>query len=355
MTIISAMKKIEKGFGSDNFSGILPEVMQALSEANQGHVHGYGDDEYTQKATADIRAVLDAPQAEILFVFNGTGANALSLSLAAHSYHAVICPATAHIAVDECGAIERQVGCRLFTVPTEQGKLTVDEIEAIVREQRDDQHRSQPRVISISQCTELGTVYTPDEVRTLADYAHAHGMLLHMDGARLANATASLGCAPHSFITDAGVDILSFGGTKNGMMIGEAVVVLNPQVAADALFKRKQLTQLASKHRFIAAQFSAMLHDGLWLRSAAHANAMAHRLSEGLQKRLGITPSYPTQANAVFAELPEAWIAPLQEHCFFYVWEASKHVVRWVCSYDTTEAEVDAFLDELERYHRKEK
>lgn len=342
------MSEKEKGFGSDNFSGILPEVLQAITEANTNHVHSYGDDKYTELATKKIREIFGC-SCPVFFVFNGTGANTLSLSLAANSYHAVVCADTAHIAVDECGAIERHVGCRLFTINTPEGKLTPRMISRVVFENQGDQHRSQPKVISISQCTELGTVYTPDEIRALADFAHQNNMYLHVDGARLANALAYSGCSAKEMITDTGVDVLSFGGTKNGMMIGEAVVVLNPELSVDGCYIRKQLTQLGSKMRFISAQFNAILEDGLWLKSASHANSMAQKLLQGIRSIKGMEPVYPVQANAVFMSLPAEVIPKLQEQCFFYVWQQDKNIVRWVCSFDTTEQEVGNFIAMLKK------
>lgn len=338
----------EKGFGSDNFSGVLPEVMEALAAANVGHVHAYGDDDFTRQAKEDIKAVFGS-KADTYFVFNGTGANTLSLAICTRSFEAVICAETAHIAVDECGAIERNVGCRLYTIPTPDGKLTPSLIEPIILANRNDQHHSNPRVVSISQSTELGTIYTTQEIRALADCAHGYGLLLHMDGARLANAIAALDCSPAAVTSEAGVDILSFGGTKNGMMIGEAVVILNPWLSKDAPFHRKQLTQLSSKQRFIAAQFSAILREQLWLRVASHANAMAQRMSSEVSRLPGVQVVYPTQANAIFVQMPHELIEPLQQTCFFYVWDLHQSVVRWVCSYDTTEDEVNHFVSSLKQ------
>lgn len=334
-----------RGFGSDNFSGVLPEVFQALEEAAYGHQHSYGEDKYSEKAIQDFKKVF-GENINVFFVYNGTGANILSLSAFAHSYHAVICAETAHINVDECGAIEKQTGCKLLTVPTFDGKLTTGLI-ANHMHGFGDQHHSQPRLISLTQCTELGTAYTPEELKEICDYAHAHHMFVHMDGARLSNAITHLGCDPKAITSEAGIDVLSFGGTKNGMMFGEAVIFFNPDVAQDVIFIRKQLMQLHSKTRFIAAQFSAILKDNLWLKTAGHANRMAQMLAREAAKIPGIRITQEVQGNEIFAIIPREKITTLQEKCFFYTWDENASEVRWVCSFDTTESDIIEFVNLL--------
>lgn len=336
-----------RGFGSDNFSGVLPEVFKALEEASYGHQHSYGEDEYSQKAIEDFRAVFGT-DVEVFFVYNGTGANILSLSAFTHSYQAIICAETAHINVDECGAIEKQNGCKLLTVPTFDGKLTTGLI-ANHMHGFGDQHHSQPRMISLTQCTELGTVYTIDELKEICDYAHAHRMYVHMDGARLSNAIAYLGCSPQAVTRDVGIDVLSFGGTKNGMMFGEAVVFFNTSVAREVKYIRKQLMQLHSKSRFIAAQFSAILKNDLWLKTAGHANRMAQMLASEAAKIPGIRITQEVQGNEIFAIIPREKIEVLQKECFFYVWDENAPEIRWVCSFDTTESDIIEFVNLLRK------
>ncbi len=334
-----------KSFGSDNHSGVCPEAMAAIAAANNGHALAYGDDEITLRLTELFRNVF-GPTASPYLVFNGTGANILCLDALCRSHHAVVCAETAHINVDECGAPQRAIGCRLLTVHTSDGKLTPD----LVRTQLHGfgfEHHSQPRAISISNVTELGTVYTPDEVSQLSELAHSHGMYLHMDGARLANAAASLGCSLREITTDCGVDALSFGGTKNGMMCAESAVIINPALDVDLRYRRKQLTQLSSKMRFMAAQFECYLTDGLWLRNAQHSNRMARLLEEAVRKIDGVEIMYPVQANSVFARLPrDVWQRLLEKH-FFYDWDFDDNVVRWMCSFDTTEDDIVQFAADL--------
>lgn len=336
-----------RGFGSDNFSGVLPEVFKALEEASYGHQHSYGEDAYSEKAIADFRSVF-GQQVEVFFVYNGTGANILSLSAFTRSYQAIICAETAHINVDECGAIEKQSGSKLLTVPTFDGKLNI----GLIRNHMHgfgEQHHVQPKIISLTQCTELGTVYTPEELREICDFAHAHDMYVHMDGARLSNAIAYLGCDPKTITTDAGIDVLSFGGTKNGMLFGEAVIFFNTSVKEEIPYLRKQLMQLHSKTRFIAAQFSAVLKDNLWLRTAGHANRMAQQLASEAAKIPGIRITQEVQGNEIFAIIPREKIKILQQECFFYVWDEDASEIRWVCSFDTTESDVIEFINLLRK------
>lgn len=334
-----------RGFGSDNFSGVLPEVFKALEEAAFGHEHSYGEDTYTEKAVRDFKKVF-GEDIDVYFVYNGTGANILSLSAFTHSYNAIICAETAHINVDECGAIEKQTGSKLLTVPTFDGKLTVGLIQNHMHD-FGDQHHVQPKVISLTQCTELGTVYTREELKVICDFAHAHDMYVHMDGARLANAVAHLGCSPVEITREVGIDVLSFGGTKNGMMFGEAVVFFNTHRSKEVKFIRKQMMQLHSKSRFIAAQFSAVLKNDLWLKTATHANAMAEKLATMAEQIPSVSITQKVEANEVFAIIPREKIETLQKECFFYVWDKDAAEIRWVCSFDTTENDIIEFVSLL--------
>lgn len=342
---------MKRGFGSDNHSGISPEIMQAIVDANTGHALAYGDDEWCLKAE-DVFRKHFGQSAKVYFVFNGTGANTLSIDLMCRSHEAVVCAETAHINVDECGAPQRVVGCRLLTIETPDGKLTPELVKTRLHG-FGFEHHSQPKAISITQSTELGTLYTLDEVKALAELAHGNNMFLHMDGARLANAAVALGCSFKAMTTDCGVDILSFGGTKNGMLMGESVVVINPLLDVDAKYRRKQMTQLASKMRFTAAQFMAYLESGIWKRNAEHSNLMAKRLEKAVRQVDGVEVVYPVQVNSVFARLPrEAWQALQKEH-FFYDWDFDRDEVRWMCSFDTTEDDIDSFVDDLKKVMKK--
>lgn len=334
-----------RGFASDNYAGAHPEILAALALANGGHQIAYGEDVYTAHLQEVMRGHF-GPTAEAFPVFNGTGANVVALQAATERWGAVICADTAHIHVDEGGAPERVGGLKLLTVPTEHGKLTP---ELIDREAYgwDDEHRAQPQIVSIAQTTELGTCYTPEEIREICDHAHERGMKVHLDGARIANAAATLGVPLRVFTTDAGVDLLSFGGTKNGMLFGECVVVLNPDAVRAMKHLRKLSMQLASKMRFVSAQFEALLAGDLWLRSASHANAMAARLAEGVRTVDGVEVLHPVQSNAVFARLPHDVSERLQKSYRFYFWDEAAGDVRWMCSFDTTEADVDAFVATL--------
>lgn len=336
---------MKRGFGSDNHSGISPEILEALASANVEHALAYGDDEYTQR-TADLFKKTFGPQASVYFVFNGTGANVLCIDAMCRSHHAVVCSDTAHIHVDECGAPQRIVGCKLLTVPTPDGKLTPE----LVKTQLHGfgfEHHSQPRAISIAQSTELGTLYTLDEIRALADLAHSYDMYLHVDGARLANAAVRLGCSFKEMTTDCGVDCLSFGGTKNGLLMGESCVILNPKLDVDMKYRRKQMSQLCSKMRFVAVQFESYLTTGLWRRNAEHSNRMAQLLYQSVKDIPGVRVMYPVQVNSVFVQLPhEVWTG-LQNDYFFYDWDEANDVVRWMCSFDTTEEDIAHFVEAL--------
>lgn len=336
-----------RGFGSDNFSGVLPEVFHALEEAAYGHQHSYGEDIYTEKAIQDFKAIF-GDHIDVFFVYNGTGANILSLSAFTQSYHSVICAETAHIHVDECGAIEKQTGCKLLTVPTFDGKLNIGLIQNHMHG-FGEQHHTQPKMISLTQCTELGTAYTYDELKEICDFAHANNLYVHMDGARLSNAVAHLGCSPAEITAQAGIDVLSFGGTKNGMMFGEAVIFFNTTFSNEVKYIRKQMMQLHSKSRFIAAQFSAVLKDGLWLKSAGHANRMAQLLAKEAANIPGIKITQEVQGNEVFAIIPREIIRKLQNECFFYTWDENAPEIRWVCSFDTTENDIIEFINLLRK------
>jgi threonine aldolase len=330
-------------FASDNNAGMHPEVLQAIEVVNRaGHLRGYGHDSYTEQVEALFRQHF-GPAASGWLVFNGTAANVLGLGAVMQPHQAVICADGAHINVDECGAPERFTGCKLLTVPTSDGRLRPSDIPRLLAGVGDE-HRVQPRVISISQSTELGTVYSVAEVTALAEMAHRHGLLLHMDGARIANAAVRLGVPFRAFTTDAGVDLLSFGATKNGAMGVEAVIFLSADLGGQMAFLRKQGMQLASKMRFLAVQMIALLGTDLWRRNAAHANRMAERLAAGVRDVAGITITQAVEANGVFARVPAEHIPALQARANFYVWNPETSEVRWMTAWDTTEDDVDQFV-----------
>jgi threonine aldolase len=333
--------KPARSFASDNNAGVHPQVLQAVGGANRGHAVGYGDDPYTASVVQKFKQRFGS-DIEVFFVFNGTAANCLSLKALTNSYHAVICAEAAHIYTDECGAPEKFTGCKLLPIPVTGGKLTVDAVRQAYHG-IDDPHHVQPRVISITQATEVGTVYKAEEIKALARFAHERGMFLHMDGARVANAAASLGQTLRQATRDLGVDVLSFGGTKNGALGAEAVIFFDPKLGHDFLYLRKQGMQLASKMRFISAQFDALFTDDLWLKSAQHANRMARLLHKKLSEIPQVKIVYKVEANGVFAKIPRPAIAKLQKRYFFYVWNEEQSVVRWMCSFDTTEQDVKDF------------
>lgn len=348
MTIAVRHDPSRVSFASDNYAGAHPEVLAAMAAVNGGHQSAYGADAYTA-ALPEVFAPLFGDGIEVYPVWNGTGANVVGLMSLTERWSGVICSDVAHINTDECAAPERVGGLKLLTVPAPHGKLTP---ELVAREARgfEDEHRASPAVLSLTQTTELGAVYTPDEVKALADYAHGLGMSVHMDGARIANAAAALDVPVRAFTRDAGVDVLSFGGTKNGMVFGEAVVVLDPARVRGMLYLRKLATQLNSKMRFVSAQLEAMVADGLWLRSAAHSNAMAARLAAGVAGIEGVEITAPVAANAVFARVPREVVEAVQPQFPFYLWDESdpeRPVARWMCSFDLTEADVDAFVEAI--------
>lgn len=336
---------MSRGFGSDNHAGVLPEVLAAIAAANEGHAPSYGHDALTERVRERFRGEL-GPDAHAFLVFNGSGANVLSMRALLRPWEGVVCAETAHLNVDEGGAPEALAGIKLLTVPTADGKLTPDLVAArVVR--IGDEHAVQPRVVTISQSTELGTLYALDEIRALADHAHENGLLLHVDGARITNAAAALGVSLGEATTDLGVDALSFGGTKAGLLAGEAVVLLSAEAAAAMPYLRKQTLQLASKMRFIAAQFEALLAEERWRAAAGHANAMAARLADAVRGIDGVQVTQEPQANAVFAILPPGVADRVRERWAFYDWDERRREVRWMCSWDTTEADVDAFAADV--------
>jgi threonine aldolase len=341
MTVQRRHDPESRGFASDNYAGVHPEILDAIAIANGGHQISYGEDAYTEHLQEVFRAHFGL-SATAYPVFNGTGANVVSLQAMTERWESVICAESAHINVDECGAPEKIAGLKLLTVATPDGKLTP---ELIARHAWGwgDEHRAQPRIVSITQSTELGTCYSPDEIAAICEQAHRHEMKVHVDGARLANAAATLGLPLRAFTTDVGVDVLSFGGTKNGLLLGEAVVVLNPDAVRGMLFLRKAGMQLSSKMRFISVQFEALLGGDLWLRNASHSNAMARRLADAVRGLPGLRITQAVEANAVFVVLPRDVTERLQKRFRFYTWNEHTGEVRWVTSFDTTEADIDTF------------
>ncbi|MEU4314981.1 beta-eliminating lyase-related protein [Nocardia sp. NPDC024068] len=336
-----------RGFASDNNASVHPEVMAALAAANVGHQPAYGGDVHTDRLRGLSKRHF-GERADIYPVFNGSGANVVGLQAMCDRWSSVICPESAHINQDECGAPEKVAGLKVIPVPTPDGKMTPELLDRYASG-FGDPHRAQPRVVSITQSTELGTLYTPGEIAAIGELAHERGMLLHVDGARLANAAAALGLPPRAFTTDAGVDVLSFGGTKNGLMFGEAIVVLDPGAVRGVEYLRKAALQLSSKMRYVSAQLVALLDGDLWLRNARHANAMAARLATAAARVPGVGIVRPVEVNAVFAVLPGDVTERLRRQFRFYPWDERTGEVRWMCSFDTTEADVDAFVAALAR------
>lgn len=340
-----------KGFASDNNSGVHPRVLEAMIEANTGHAPAYGNDPLTALAIEKFRSVFGT-DTEVFLVYNGTGANIISLRSLADSFHSVLCSANAHIYEDECSAPERFTGCKLVPLKPVNGKITPEQVrDHLVW--LDDEHRAQPRVVSITQSTEYGTVYSAEEVMALAETAHQNGLFLHMDGARIANAAIKLGKGLREITRDCGVDILSFGGTKNGMMFGEAILVFNPELARYTKYYRKQASQLNSKMRFMAAQFIAYLEEDVWKSNAKQANRMAAELYMRVKSIPGIDVKYPVEANGVFATIPAAITPALQEKFRFYIFDELTNMARWMCSFDTTEDEITSFTDLLQQLLKK--
>ena len=332
---------MKRGFASDNNSGVHPEILSAISAANEGHAVGYGGDKITEMAVNRFKQEF-GEQTDVYFVFNGTGANVLSLSTLTNSFHSVICAETAHIQVDECGAPEKFTGSKLLPVASTNGKITPEGIFKYLHG-FDFEHHSQAKIISISQVTELGTVYSVQEIKAITKLAHEYGLFVHMDGARLANAAVALDLPFRAFTVDAGIDVLSFGGTKNGMMLGESVLFFNPELSENAKYIRKQSMQLFSKMRFVSAQFLAYFKDDLWKKNATHSNKMARLLEQEVRKIRAIQLTQDVDANGVFAIVPPEIIAQLQEKYFFYMWDDHRSEVRWMTSFDTQEEDIYNF------------
>lgn len=325
-------------FGSDNHSGVHPEVLKAIQKANIGHCTAYGEDKWTEKAESLFKKEF-GEEIAVFFTLTGTGSNSIALKSVTDSHNAIICAESSHINVDECGAPEKFTGCKLIPLQDENGKITVSKMEDIFFE-RLDEHQSQPKVVSITQSTELGTVYTVEEIREITDYAHRKNIFVHMDGARIANAAVSLEKTFCSFTRDAGIDILSFGGTKNGLLCGEAVIFFNRENAGAVKFFRKQGAQLFSKMRFISSQFIPYFSDNLWKINAKHANNMALLLADEISAIKGVTVTRPVESNAVFAVLPKEKIEDIQEKFFFHTWNERSGEVRFMTSFDTSEKDI---------------
>ncbi|MGB4016547.1 threonine aldolase family protein [Petrimonas mucosa] len=334
-----------RSFGSDNNSGVHPRVMEAIVGANSGHAVGYGDDAWTREAEDAVRELVGREDIDPFFVFNGTGANVIALQACTLPFHHVICAATAHIAVDECGAPVKLTGCALKEIVVADGKLTPEAVRPLLHG-FGVEHHSQPKVIAISQTTEMGTAYTPQEIRALADLAHEHGMYLFVDGTRMANAAAFLNVTVKEMTVDCGVDIFTFGGTKNGLMIGEVLVPLRKELAENIRYYRKQTTQLYSKMRYLAAQFIPYIREGIWLENATKSNAAAQKLAAGMRKA-GVELTQDVQSNAVFFTLMEEETTLLRERYFFYDWDGERNERRLVCSWDTTEEDIAGFISYL--------
>jgi threonine aldolase len=336
---------VKRGFASDNNAGVHPDILKEISAVNIGHTIGYGSDIYTDKAKDLFRKHL-GESAEVFFVFTGTAANVLGLSGVTRPWNSVITAFSAHIEQDECGAPEKFTGCKVLTVDTVNGKIDVGMLAKHMHG-FDFEHHSQPKVISITQATEMGTVYTVDEIKRISDFAHENNMLVHMDGARIANAAVSLDLPFKNFTTDAGVDLLSFGGTKNGMMFGEAVCFLKPGLSENFKYIRKQGMQLASKMRFISAQYIAYFSNDLWKKCAAHSNSMARLLYEKVKNIDGLKVTQPVQSNGVFIIIPHDVAASLSKEYFFYPWNEIASEYRWMTSWDTTVMDIENFVDML--------
>jgi threonine aldolase len=340
-------KDMKRGFASDNNAGVHPDVLKEMLSVNVGHTIGYGSDIYTDKAKELLREHL-GESTEIYFVFTGTAANVLGLSGVTRPWNSVITAFSAHIEQDECGAPEKFTGCKVLTVDTGDGKITVDMLEKHMHG-FDFEHHSQPKVISITQATEMGTVYTADEIKKISDFIHINNMLLHMDGARIANAAVALNLPFKAFTTDAGVDVLSFGGTKNGMMFGEAVCFLRPDLSENFKYIRKQGMQLASKMRFISAQYIAYFSNDLWKRCATHSNSMAAMLYEKVKDIKALKVTQPVQSNGIFVIIPHSVAENLRKEYFFYPWNEKTSEYRWMTSWDTTAEDIENFVALLKK------
>lgn len=335
-----------RSFGSDNNSGVHPLLLQAMIDANKDHAIGYGDDDWTREAEKAVKKLIGKEDIESFFIFNGTGANIIALQACTLPFHHIVCPSTAHIAVDECGAPVRFTGCALKEIATSDGKLTPGLVRPLLHG-FGVEHHSQPKVIAISQTTEMGTAYTPREIKLLADLAHEHDMYLFVDGTRMANASAFLNVSVKEMTVDCGVDIFTFGGTKNGLMMGEVLVPLRKELAENLKYYRKQTTQLYSKMRFISAQFIPYFNEGVWLDNAKRSNVSAQKLAAGMREA-GVKLTQEVQSNAVFFILSEEKTDKLRERYFFYDWDAARNERRLVCSWDTTDEDIAGFISYLQ-------
>jgi len=339
-----------KGFASDNASGVHPKIMEKLVKINKGHEYAYGDDNHTRAAIKKFKEVF-GNKVSVYFVYNGTAANVLGISGVTNSYHSILATDISHLNVDECSALERFSGNKIVPIPNREGKIFPDQLVKPL-EILGFEHDAQPKMISITQATELGTVYTVSEIKRLAAFAHKNGLFLHMDGARLANAAVSLNSLLKEITFDVGVDIVSFGGTKNGMMFGEAIIFANENLAKDFKFIRKQGMQLASKMRFISVQFETLLSNNLWLENAKNSNLMAKLLVSKLRKIKEVKITHPVDANEIFMMLPKVWVEKLLREFQFYVWDKEKSEIRLVTSFDTTEEEINQFVDKIRRLQK---
>lgn len=336
-----------RGFASDNNSGVHPEVMNAMIEVNHGHVVAYGNDQYSKAAIDKFKTIFGSDIA-VYFTYNGTGANVLSLKSVTESWQSILCSEVAHINEDECGAPEKITGSKLIPLQHQHGKISVEGIHKHLV-WLNDEHRSQPRVVSITQSTEMGTVYSLNEIKEISGFCHENNLLLHMDGARISNAAVRLGLDFPAFTRDAGVDILSFGGTKNGLMFGEAVIFFKPELAKHAKYYRKQNMQLNSKMRYVAAQFIRYLEPEIWKKNALNANENAQYLYSQVKDIPQVKVVHPVDANGVFAIIPKGITAELQKEVFFYVFDEHANMVRWMCSWDTTRDDIDRFVNRLKQ------
>ena len=341
----SPVKSVVRGLASDNEAGIDPVILQAIIDANQGHAHAYSQDEWTQLAVEEFQRNFGA-DCEVLFTFGGTGANVLSLACLCRSFESILCSNYAHLYDSECGAVENFIGSKLIPVETPRGHLRPQDIEKYLWWQ-DDINAPSPRVVSITQPTERGTIYQPEEVLALVECGHKHDMTVHVDGTRLVNAAASLNTSLGSLTTELGVDVVSFGGTKNGLLMGEAIIFRNGSLSKNAKALWKQSMQMPSKARFISAQFLALLKDDYWLKNASHENKMAQYLQEKVSSIPEIEIVYPVETNFVFAQIPPEWVEPLTNVCHFYAWDSSTGLVRWVTNFDTQLEDIDQFVEKL--------
>ena len=343
------MQNNMRSFGSDNHSGVHPAILEAISRANSNHCIAYGEDAWTEQAVTRYKEIF-GHDIHVFFVFNGTAANVLSINTMLKPFHSVISASTSHIHKDECGALEKITGNKMQLIPTPHGKLSVELLEKHIHFD-DAEHHVQPKMISLSQPTEVGTVYTIEELKQITDFAHEHNMYVHMDGARLSNAAVALKADFRSFTRDAGIDILSFGGTKNGMLLGESIVVFNHPDSDSIKYYRKQNMQLGSKMRYFSAQFIEFLSNDLWKHNAEHANKMAAILTEKISHLTEIKPVHPVETNGIFAYVHPEIVKELQKEFFFYVWDEEKSVIRWMTSFDTSEEDIEKFASRIEEVY----